>query len=136
MLVLTFTSLFLPDRTIQNNPVEDEAELWGCILMIMLSSFNNKENIFAELVELTYIISGLNKRYLCLSVCIKIAQETISWTTLFDFDMTNYIAGKQLMLHVAELVPRHPGRTKKQEPASALTTAGPSKSGKGGKKKR
>ncbi|XP_044499662.1 signal recognition particle 19 kDa protein [Mangifera indica] len=43
---------------------------------------------------------------------------------------------KQLMLHVAELVPRHPGRTKKQEPASTLTTAGPSKSGKGGKKKR
>ncbi|KAL2547605.1 Signal recognition particle 19 kDa protein [Forsythia ovata] len=42
---------------------------------------------------------------------------------------------KQLMLHVAELVPRHPGRTKKQEPASA-STAGPSKSGKGGKKKR
>ena len=44
---------------------------------------------------------------------------------------------KQLMLHVAELVPRHPGRTKKQEPASASTAAGPSsKSGKGGKKKR
>ncbi|KAJ0034580.1 signal recognition particle 19 kDa protein [Pistacia vera] len=43
---------------------------------------------------------------------------------------------KQLMLHVAELVPRHPGRTKKQEPASTSSTAGPSKSGKGGKKKR
>ncbi|CAA3008688.1 signal recognition particle 19 kDa protein [Olea europaea var. sylvestris] len=42
---------------------------------------------------------------------------------------------KQLMLHVAELVPRHPGRTKKQEPAST-STAGPSKSGKGGRKKR
>ncbi|KAL1532533.1 signal recognition particle 19kDa [Salvia divinorum] len=39
---------------------------------------------------------------------------------------------KQLMLHVAELVPRHPGRTKKQEPATAVS----SKSGKGGKKKR
>ncbi|XP_059459944.1 signal recognition particle 19 kDa protein [Corylus avellana] len=42
---------------------------------------------------------------------------------------------KQLMLRVAELVPRHPGRTKKQEPASS-STAGPSKSGKGGRKKR
>ncbi|OMO65886.1 Signal recognition particle, SRP19 subunit [Corchorus olitorius] len=45
---------------------------------------------------------------------------------------------KQLMLHVAELVPRHPGRTKKQEaPSSSSTsTAGTSKSGKGGRKKR
>ncbi|KAK6935572.1 Signal recognition particle, SRP19 subunit [Dillenia turbinata] len=44
---------------------------------------------------------------------------------------------KQLMLHVAELVPRHPGRNKKQEAASTSST-GPSssKSGKGGKKKR
>ena len=47
----------------------------------------------------------------------------------------NFIAGKQLMLHVAELVPRHPGRTKKQEPAST-SNAATSKSGKGGKKKR
>lgn len=46
-----------------------------------------------------------------------------------------YIAGRQLMLHVAELVPRHPGRTKKQESAST-SSAAPSKSGKGGKKKR
>ncbi|XP_057979734.1 signal recognition particle 19 kDa protein isoform X2 [Malania oleifera] len=43
---------------------------------------------------------------------------------------------KQLMTHVAELVPRHPGRTKKQEPASTSNAAGASKSGKGGKKKR
>ncbi|KAK1591376.1 hypothetical protein Q3G72_006693 [Acer saccharum] len=45
---------------------------------------------------------------------------------------------KQLMIHVAELVPRHPGRTKKQEPAStSAAAAGPSsKSGKGGRKKR
>lgn len=45
------------------------------------------------------------------------------------------IVGKQLMLRVAELVPRHPGRVKKQEPV-ATSTAGPSKSSKGGKKKR
>ncbi|KAK8503346.1 hypothetical protein V6N13_016643 [Hibiscus sabdariffa] len=43
---------------------------------------------------------------------------------------------KQLMLQVAELVPRHPGRTKKQEAPSASSTAGSSKSGKGGRKKR
>ncbi|GFZ11559.1 Signal recognition particle protein [Actinidia chinensis var. chinensis] len=43
---------------------------------------------------------------------------------------------KQLMLSVAELVPRHPGRTKKQEPAASTSGAGPAKSGKGGKKKR
>uniref|UniRef100_A0A3Q7HWY7 Signal recognition particle 19 kDa protein n=1 Tax=Solanum lycopersicum TaxID=4081 RepID=A0A3Q7HWY7_SOLLC len=46
-----------------------------------------------------------------------------------------YIAGKQLMINVAELVRRHPNRTKKQEPA-ASSAAGSSKSGKGGKKKR
>ncbi|XP_021889436.1 signal recognition particle 19 kDa protein [Carica papaya] len=44
---------------------------------------------------------------------------------------------KQLMVHVAELVPRHPGRAKKQEASSASSNAGPSsKSGKGGRKKR
>ncbi|KAL3731208.1 hypothetical protein ACJRO7_028134 [Eucalyptus globulus] len=42
---------------------------------------------------------------------------------------------KELMLRVAELVPRHPGRTKKQEPVSTVST-GASKSGKGGRKKR
>ncbi|XP_043715403.1 signal recognition particle 19 kDa protein-like [Telopea speciosissima] len=42
---------------------------------------------------------------------------------------------KQLMLQIAEMVPRHHGRTKKQEPASTSTT-GHSKSGKGGKKKK
>ncbi|KAG6391227.1 hypothetical protein SASPL_148980 [Salvia splendens] len=41
---------------------------------------------------------------------------------------------KQLMLHVAELVPRHPGRTKKQEPTTSAAAG--SKSGKAGKKKR
>ncbi|GAU16724.1 hypothetical protein TSUD_199660 [Trifolium subterraneum] len=45
---------------------------------------------------------------------------------------------KQLMLRVAEMVPKHHGRTKKQETAStSTTTAGSSsKSGKGGKKRR
>ncbi|KAE9601535.1 hypothetical protein Lal_00040610 [Lupinus albus] len=44
---------------------------------------------------------------------------------------------KQLMLRIAEMVPRHPGRTKKQETASSSSTAGTStKSGKGGKKRR
>ncbi|OVA17603.1 Signal recognition particle [Macleaya cordata] len=43
---------------------------------------------------------------------------------------------KQMMLQVAAMVPRHPGRTKKQAPAST-STAGPSKQGgKGGKKKK
>ncbi|XP_010915984.1 signal recognition particle 19 kDa protein [Elaeis guineensis] len=42
---------------------------------------------------------------------------------------------KQLMLQIAELVPKHHGRTKKQE-ATATSNAGPSKSGKGGKKKK
>ncbi|KAL8266667.1 hypothetical protein R6Q59_004011 [Mikania micrantha] len=43
---------------------------------------------------------------------------------------------KQLMLRIAELVPRHPGRIKKQEAAASVSNAGPSKSGKAGKKKR
>ncbi|KAG1330452.1 signal recognition particle 19 kDa protein [Cocos nucifera] len=42
---------------------------------------------------------------------------------------------KQLMLQIAELVPKHHGRTKKQESAST-SDAGPSKSRKGGKKKK
>ncbi|KAJ6794235.1 putative alpha-L-arabinofuranosidase 1-like [Iris pallida] len=44
-------------------------------------------------------------------------------------------SGKQLMLQVVELVPRHPRRTKKREPVNASTTSGPSRYGKGGKKK-
>ncbi|CAN6930171.1 unnamed protein product [Brassica oleracea var. botrytis] len=44
---------------------------------------------------------------------------------------------KQLMQKIAELVPRHPERVKKQEPQATASTAGTSsKSGKGGKKKR
>ncbi|KMS98618.1 hypothetical protein BVRB_3g070160 [Beta vulgaris subsp. vulgaris] len=43
---------------------------------------------------------------------------------------------KHLMLRIAEMVPRHIGRTtKKQESASSSSTA-PAKSGKGGKKKK
>ncbi|KAG8094472.1 hypothetical protein GUJ93_ZPchr0012g20509 [Zizania palustris] len=42
---------------------------------------------------------------------------------------------KQLMVQIAELVPKHHGRTKKQEPAASSAT-GTSKSGKGGKKKK
>ncbi|XP_010925959.1 signal recognition particle 19 kDa protein [Elaeis guineensis] len=42
---------------------------------------------------------------------------------------------KQLMLQIAELVPKHHGRTKKQESVST-SDAGPSKSRKGGKKKK
>ncbi|GAB2220071.1 hypothetical protein Drorol1_Dr00007714 [Drosera rotundifolia] len=42
---------------------------------------------------------------------------------------------KQLMLRVAEMVPRHPGRAKKQQEAATSSNA-PAKSGKGGKKKR
>ncbi|XP_077229642.1 signal recognition particle 19 kDa protein-like [Tasmannia lanceolata] len=44
---------------------------------------------------------------------------------------------KQLMVKVAEMVPRHHGRTKKQEPSTTSTaTTGPSKSGKSGRKKK
>ncbi|CAA6667157.1 unnamed protein product [Spirodela intermedia] len=43
--------------------------------------------------------------------------------------------GKQLMIKVGELVPKHPGRTKKQE-ASTSSTAAATKSNKGGKKKK
>ena len=54
---------------------------------------------------------------------------------LFGITCIDDVAGKLLMGKIAELVPRHPGRTKKQEPAST-SNAGTSKSGKGGKKKR
>ncbi|KAK9091487.1 hypothetical protein Sjap_024664 [Stephania japonica] len=47
------------------------------------------------------------------------------------------VTGKQLMLQVAELVRRNPGRTKKQDTSSATSQSGPSKSGgKGGKKRK
>ncbi|XP_043713505.1 signal recognition particle 19 kDa protein-like [Telopea speciosissima] len=52
--------------------------------------------------------------------------------TLYNLAITSR---KQLMLQIAEMVPRHHGRTKKQEPAST-STAGSTKSGKGGKKKK
>ncbi|GJN34276.1 hypothetical protein PR202_gb22925 [Eleusine coracana subsp. coracana] len=42
---------------------------------------------------------------------------------------------KQLMIQIAELVPKHHGRTKKQEPQTNASNAGPSKT-KGGKKKK
>ncbi|XP_078150096.1 signal recognition particle 19 kDa protein-like [Carex rostrata] len=48
---------------------------------------------------------------------------------------------KALMLQIAQLVPKHHGRTKKQETAGSSSAAGaagagPSKSGKHGKKKK
>lgn len=44
---------------------------------------------------------------------------------------------KQLMLQVADLVPKHPDRTKKQvAPSTSTAGAGSSKSGKGGRKKK
>ncbi|KAK7264771.1 hypothetical protein RJT34_32381 [Clitoria ternatea] len=44
---------------------------------------------------------------------------------------------KQLMLRVAEMVPKHHGRTTKKQETASTSTAGPSnKSGKGGKKRR
>lgn len=48
-------------------------------------------------------------------------------------------AGKALLLKVAELVPKHHGRSKKQEAAASASGTGNAttgKSGKGGKKKR
>ncbi|KQJ83196.1 signal recognition particle 19 kDa protein isoform X1 [Brachypodium distachyon] len=42
---------------------------------------------------------------------------------------------KQLMIQIAELVPKHQGRTKKQE-SSASSSAAPTSKSKGGKKKK
>jgi signal recognition particle subunit SRP19 len=49
-------------------------------------------------------------------------------------DLPSHIPEKQLMIQVAELVPKHHGRTKKQEPAP--NPGGSSKNTKGGKKKK
>ncbi|KAK1438537.1 hypothetical protein QVD17_04346 [Tagetes erecta] len=43
---------------------------------------------------------------------------------------------KQLMLRIAELVPKHAGRIKKPEAATSSSNAAPLKSGKAGRKKR
>ncbi|KAG0526029.1 hypothetical protein BDA96_06G110000 [Sorghum bicolor] len=43
---------------------------------------------------------------------------------------------KQLMIQIAELVPKHHGRTKKQEAATSSSAGGSSKNTKGGKKKK
>ncbi|XP_057731263.1 signal recognition particle 19 kDa protein-like isoform X2 [Arachis stenosperma] len=49
----------------------------------------------------------------------------------------NISSRKQLMLRVADMVPKHHGRTKKQEAAVSTSNAGASnKSGKGEKKRR
>jgi signal recognition particle subunit SRP19 len=54
---------------------------------------------------------------------------------LYFTDTASYITEKQLMIQIAELVPKHHGRTKKQEPPSNASNVGPSKA-KGGKKKK
>lgn len=76
----------------------------------------------------------IGKRDVAISVTYlhKLVKVNVPSCELISFFI---IVGKQLMLRVAELVPRHPGRVKKQEPV-ATSTAGPSKSSKGGKKKR
>ncbi|KAI9078334.1 hypothetical protein K1719_039710 [Acacia pycnantha] len=53
--------------------------------------------------------------------------------TLYNPSITSR---KSLMLHVAEMVPRHHGRAKKQEPASTSAGTSNNKPGKSGKKKR
>jgi signal recognition particle subunit SRP19 len=47
--------------------------------------------------------------------------------------MASYITEKQLMIQIAELVPKHHGRTKKPEPPSNASNSGKTK---GGKKKK
>ncbi|KAD3641432.1 hypothetical protein E3N88_30656 [Mikania micrantha] len=59
-----------------------------------------------------------------------------NWRLLWSPQNSFRYREKQLMLRIAELVPRHPGRIKKQEAAASVSNAGPSKSGKAGKKKR
>ncbi|XP_054798520.1 signal recognition particle 19 kDa protein-like [Prosopis cineraria] len=53
--------------------------------------------------------------------------------TPFDPSITSR---KSLMLRIAEMVPRHHGRAKKQEPTSTSAGTSSNKGGKGGKKKR
>ncbi|XP_042032418.1 signal recognition particle 19 kDa protein-like [Salvia splendens] len=68
------------------------------------------------------------------SACLRQAMKRTldTFTEIWNFELMP--PRKQLMLHVAELVPRHPGRTKKQEPTTSAAAG--SKSGKAGKKKR
>jgi signal recognition particle subunit SRP19 len=53
-----------------------------------------------------------------------------------SFHVLIHIAEKQLMLQVAELVPKHHVRTRKQEVAKNSSAPALSKSGKGGRKKK
>lgn len=46
------------------------------------------------------------------------------------------VTKKKLMLQVAELVPKHLGRTRKQESASNSSSTALSKTGKGGRYKK
>jgi len=50
--------------------------------------------------------------------------------------MPSHVTEKQLMIQIAELVPKHNGRTKKQESALSSSAGGSSKNTKGGKKKK
>ena len=55
---------------------------------------------------------------------------------LYLTDTLSHITEKQLMIQIAELVPKHHGRTKKQEAAPSSSAGGSSKNTKGGKKKK
>ena len=55
---------------------------------------------------------------------------------LYFTDMPSHVTEKQLMIQIAELVPKHHGRTKKQESALSSSAGGSSKNTKGGKKKK
>jgi hypothetical protein len=95
----------------------------GCFFVASIMKVKHQGK---ELIKISSKLDGL------MSLVYKYLPNFLYVINLKNF---NFIAGKQLMLHVAELVPRHPGRTKKQEPAST-SNAATSKSGKGGKKKR
>jgi hypothetical protein len=55
---------------------------------------------------------------------------------LYLTDMPSHVTEKLLMMQIAELVPKHHGRTNKQEAASNPLPGGRSKNTKGGKKKK
>ncbi|URE23563.1 Signal recognition particle 19 kDa [Musa troglodytarum] len=62
--------------------------------------------------------------------------SALSYSLFMWYKNVIVLTRKQLMLRIAELIPKHHGRTKKQEPVNTSTAAGPSKSGKGGRKKK
>jgi hypothetical protein len=89
--------------------------------------------MIVKLLELgtLFLVTSNPRFFLCVAIReVLIAQHIISRDMhIFEHVLcilltpVPWISEKQLMIQIAELVPKHHGRTKKQEPAASSSTA-------------